>query len=236
MNKPILLGIGGAVVGVVVAFAAFTFLMGGETPVAAAAPPTQPVNVSGKLGPHLTLADRVFNLLPEPGSDRQYLKLQTVIEFESYDERWESVLHGCGHTNVGRTAPAETPATTEGETTPEATEESHGALLGGWGDLVVSAAPGGAPAPVLDRSSGGEVIDPCEAERQALMTEFEHEIGTGLQLIEDAVTTVVTAHTASEVATAEGKEALKAEIQAAVDALIHEPEVHRVLFLNFITQ
>ena len=68
------------------------------------------------------------------------------------------------------------------------------------------------------------------------MAEFEHEIGTGLQLIEDAVTTVVTGHSVSEIVTPEGKEALKAEIKAAVDELIHEPHVHRVLFLNFITQ
>ncbi len=214
MNKPIVLGIGGALVGVVVAFAAFTFLMGGGGETVVAAPPTEPVNVAGKLGPHLTLADRVFNLLPEAGSDKSYLKLQTVIEFETYDTRWAYVLGGCGH------------------------GEPHGMRFqgGATGDLVVSARPAGASAPPQDRTSGGETVDPCEAEEHALMSEFEHEIGSGRQLIEDAVTTVVTGHTASEIASPEGKEALKQEIALAVDDLIHAPKVHRVLFLNFITQ
>lgn len=211
MNKPIVLGIGGALVGVVVAFAAFTFLMGGGAEPVVAAPPTEPVNVSGKLGPHVTLTDRVFNLLPEAGSDKTYLKLQTVIEFETFDPRWANVLAGCGH-------------------------DAHGAALGMAGDLMVSSVPGGAPGAPLEGAASGPAVDPCEAERTALMTEFEHEIGTGLALIEDAVTTVVTGHTVSEVVTPEGKEQLKAEIKAAVDELIHEPHVHRVLFLNFITQ
>ncbi len=212
MNKPIILGIGGAVVGVVVAFAVFTFLMGGGAAPAVAAPPTEPVNVTGKLGPHLTLGDRVFNLMPESASAPTYLKLQTVIEFETFDERWQYVLGGCGH-------------------------DEHGARLGVTGDLMVSSVPGAVPSRPLDgAAASGPTVDPCEAERTALMGEFEHEIGTGLQLIEDAVTSVVTGHTASEIVTPEGKELLKAEIQAAVDELIHEPRVHRVLFLNFITQ
>ncbi|MGE3961781.1 MAG: flagellar basal body-associated FliL family protein [Dehalococcoidia bacterium] len=213
MNKPIILGIGGAVVGVVVAFAAFTFLMGGSGTTVVAAPPTEPVNVGGKLGPHVTLSDRVFNLLPEAGSDKTYLKLQTVIEFETYDERWQYVLNGCGH------------------------GDDHGALFGVGGDLMVSAVPAGAPVRPLDgAAAAGPEVDPCDAEYQALMSEFDHELGTGLQLIEDAVTTVVTGHTAAEIATTEGKEALKEEIKVAIDELIHEPKVHRVLFLNFITQ
>jgi len=211
MSKPIVLGLGGALVGVVVAFAAFTFLLGDGASSAVAAPPTAPVNVAGKLGPHLTLRDRVFNLMPEATSDRTYLKMQAVIEFETYDQRWQHVLNGCGRAG-------------------------HAADLGASGDLMVSAVPGAAPTGALDGASSGGDVDPCEAERAALMSEFEHEIGTGLQLIEDAVTTVVTGHTAAEVVTPEGKEALKTEIQAAVDELIHEPRVHRVLFLNFITQ
>jgi len=212
VNKPIVLGIGGALVGVVVAFAAFTFLLGGGATPVVAARPTEPVNVTGKLGPHLTLGDRVFNLMPESASDKSYLKLQTVIEFETYDGRWQYVLGNCGH-------------------------NSHGALLGASGDLMVSSVPVSAPQrPLAEPSVAAPAVDPCVAERTALMEEFEREIGTGLHLIEDAVTTVVTRHTVSEIVTPEGKEALKAEIQAAVDALIHEPRVHRVLFLNFITQ
>src|SRR5690606_41379597 len=91
------------------------------------------------------------------------------------------------------------------------------ATLGASAARMVSAVPGAAPTRGLDGASSGGGVDPCETERAALMSEFEHEIGTGLQLIEDAVTTVVTGHTAAEVVTPEGKEALKTEIQAAVD-------------------
>ena len=214
MNKPIILGVGGAILGVAVAFAAFTFLMSGNGGEAlAAAPATEPVNVSGKLGPHVTLSDRVFNLLPESGSDKTYLKLQAVIEFETFDGRWQYVLNGCGQAEAG-----------------------HAALLTVPTDVMVSAVPAGVPLDAGDNTSSSEATDPCEAEQHALLTEFEHEIGTGLQLIEDAVTTVVTGHSASEVVTPEGKEVLKEEIKVAVDELIGEPKVHRVLFLNFITQ
>lgn len=222
MSKPILLGVGGAVAGVVVAFAAFTFLLGGDTPTVQAAPPTSPVNVAGKLGPHLTLADRVFNLMPEGGSDKTYLKLQTVIEFETYDTRWSHVLGNCGATHGARLDHGE--------------RDLSELDLDAAGHLMVSAAPAGAPGREAPLAGGGPAVDPCEAERAALMADFQHEIGTGLQVIEDAVTTVVTGHTMSEVVTPEGKEALKAEIKAAVDGLLHEPKVHRVLFLNFITQ
>jgi len=208
VNKPIILAVAGAVVGVAVAFAAFTFLMGGGDAVEAA-PPTEPVNVSGRLGPHVTLADRVFNLLPEQGSPN-YLKLQTVIEFETFDPRWAYVLGGCG--------------------------KGHAALpLTGGGALMVSALPSG-PAAVVEPGAGGPQVDPCDAEEASLQSAFEHQIGTGVQLIEDVVTTIVTSHTASEIASPEGKAALRAEIAAAVDGLIQAPRVHRVLFLNFITQ
>jgi len=210
MNKPIILAAGGAVAGIAVAFTAFMFLFsGGEE--AEAATPTEPVNVAGKLGPHITLSDRVFNLLPEPGAPN-YVKLQTIIEFATLDPRWEHVLHGCGK---GHTA------------VPPSSDLRASALM-------VSAVPGSVhPAP---SDAGGPAVDPCDSEQAALMSAFQHEIGTGIQVIEDAVTTIVTGHTASEIATPEGKAALREEIKAAVDALIGEPEVYRVLFLNFITQ
>jgi flagellar basal body-associated protein FliL len=207
MSKGIILAVAGALLGVVVAFAAFTFLSGGTEPVVAEAPP-EVVSVPGKLGPHITLADRVFNLLPDPSRGETYLKLQTVIEFETTDERWLNVLTGCG---------------------------AHGARLAPASELMVSTLPGGpvgAPAPGVEGAGG----DPCEAEQAALLAEFEHEIGTGRALIEDAVTSIISGHTASEVATPAGKEALKTEIQEAVEHLIEEPHVTRVLFLNFITQ
>jgi flagellar basal body-associated protein FliL len=210
VSKQIILAVAGALVGVGVAFAAFTFLMGGAEPVEAA-PPTEPVNVSGRLGPHITLADRVFNLLPEPGSPT-YLKLQTVIEFETHDPRWAYVLGGCS--------------------------KDHSAAPGlVTGALMVSAVPAGPPAlPAAPEAGGGPQVDPCDAEEASLQAAFEHQIGTGVRLIEDAVTTIVTSHTASEVATPEGKAALRAEIAAAVEQLIDNPRVYRVLFLNFITQ
>ncbi|MEX2376015.1 MAG: flagellar basal body-associated FliL family protein [Dehalococcoidia bacterium] len=210
MNKPIVLAAGGAVAGIAVAFAAFMFLFGGNEE-AEAAQPTEPVNIAGKLGPHITLSDRVFNLLPEPGAPN-YVKLQTVIEFETLDPRWDHVLHGCGKDHAAG------PASSDLRTSV----------------LLVSAAPGSArPAPA---AAGGPAVDPCDAEQAALLSAFQHEISTGIQVIEDAVTTIVTGRTASEIATPEGKAALREEIKAAVDSLIGEPGVYRVLFLNFITQ
>jgi flagellar basal body-associated protein FliL len=216
MKKPIILAIGGAVAGIAVAFVAFTmFLGGGSPPAAAAEAPLEPVHVAGKLGPRITLADRVFNLLTGPGESPVYLKLQTIIEFETTDQRWERVLTGCG------------------------AHEPHGAVLDAATEMYVSAAPAGivpAPVPIGPEAGGGEAGDPCEAEQAALLAEFEHQIGSGVALIEDAVTTIVTGHTAAEIATPAGKDALKAEIAAAVEELIEEPHVSRVLFLNFITQ
>ena len=81
-----------------------------------------------------------------------------------------------------------------------------------------------------------EAVDPCTAKEQKLQAEFEHEIGTGRALIEDAVLTVVSRRTVADVSTPEGKEALKADIKKAVEKIIHEPKVTRVLFTNFITQ
>lgn len=207
MNKPIILAVGGALVGVAVAFASFTLLLGGSEE-AEAAVPTEPVNVAGKLGPHITLSDRVFNLLPQPGSPN-YVKLQTVIEFETLDPRWEHVLHGCGKEHAFQSG----------------TDEST------W---TASSVPGTAGT-TLPATSGPE-LDPCDAEQEALLSAFRHEIGSGIQVIEDAVTTIVTGHTADEIATPDGKAALRDEIKAAVDDLIGEPAVYRVLFLNFITQ
>lgn len=211
MNKPIILAVAGALGGVVVAFLAFTFLMGGS-PAEAQEPPTEVIHVPGKLGPHITLQDRVFNLLTTAGGPPIYLKLQTVIEFETTDPQWERVMTGCG------------------------AHEPHGARLAG-GDVMVSALPAGAGAPIAPAAGGGGAsADPCEAEQATLLAEFEHEIGTGRALIEDAVTTIVTGHTAEEIATPDGKAALKAEIAEAIGHLIEEPRVSRVLFLNFITQ
>jgi len=208
MNKGIIMGLVGAVVGVAVAFGAFTFLMGGGDTVEAA--PETVVEVPGKIGPHITLADRVFNLLPSTRSSANYLKLQAIIEFETTDQRWEHVLTGCG-------------------------KSAHGAVFAVERDLFVAAVPGG-PASAAGASAGAP-SNPCEEELANLLSSFEQRIGNGRSLIEDAVTTIVTGHTADEISTPAGKDLLKAEIQAAVDALFHEdPKVKRILFINFITQ
>lgn len=209
MNKGILMGVVGAVLGVAVAFGAFTFLMGGSEPVEAA--PPEVVDVAGKIGPHITLADRVFNLLPSARSSANYLKLQTIIEFETTDQRWAHVLTGCG-------------------------KSAHGALLGWDRDVVVSALPTGA-GERRSQDASAPKADPCEHELEELMSSFEKSIGSGRALIEDAVTTIVTGHTADEIATPAGKEMLRAEIREAVDGIFHgEPRVKRVLFVSFITQ
>lgn len=86
-----------------------------------------------------------------------------------------------------------------------------------------------------------ETIDPTwfELAGEALeerLHEFSEEIGTGRQLLEDAITTIVSGKSFSDVSTTAGKDALREEIRAAVAALIEEPAVRRVLFTNFITQ
>jgi len=209
MNKGIIMGLVGAVLGVAVAFGAFTFLMGGGDTVEAA--PETVVEVPGKIGPHITLGDRVFNLLPSTRSSANYLKLQAIIEFETTDQRWQHVLTGCG-------------------------KSAHGAAFEVDRDLLVAAVPGGS-ASVPGANASAPKGDPCEEELAHLLSAFEQRIGNGRSLIEDAVTTIVTGHTADEISTPAGKEVLKAEIQAAVDALFHgDPKVKRVLFINFITQ
>lgn len=79
--------------------------------------------------------------------------------------------------------------------------------------------------------------DPCVAEEEELLDEFAVEIGSGMQLIEDAVTLIVTTKSADRLTTADGKEQLKQEIRrAAEDILGDEFRVTRVLFTTFIMQ
>ncbi len=77
----------------------------------------------------------------------------------------------------------------------------------------MSAAPGGRAEAAVAVPEGGSAANPCAAEEQRLLDEFAREIGTGRQLIEDAVTTAVTRHTAADLSTPGGKDALKAEIK-----------------------
>jgi flagellar basal body-associated protein FliL len=175
--KPIIVIAGGVVGGIAVAAGLFLFVFSGDGEAAEEPGPRTPVSAEGRLGPHIVLADRVFNL-QSTGSIPAYLKLQVLVEFGTDDERWEHVLHEC-------------PATS--------------------GD--------------------------CAAQEQALLEEFERSIGTGRQLMEDAVTTIVTSYSVAEVTSPGGKEELRGEIKQTVNALMGERHaVTRVLFLNFITQ
>ena len=85
-------------------------------------------------------------------------------------------------------------------------------------------------------ASEGDDVGPCKALENELLHEFEEEIGTGRSLIEDAITTIVSARTYEELSGPEGREELRAEMVHTIGELIHEPEVTRVLFLEFLTQ
>lgn len=79
--------------------------------------------------------------------------------------------------------------------------------------------------------------DPCVAEEEELLEEFAVEIGSGLQLIEDAVTLIVTTKSSDWLATADGKEELKHEIRQAIEDILGDDFlVTRVLFTTFIMQ
>ncbi len=196
MNKTIMSAVVGLVAVVAIGGGAYFFLFSGSGDDAEAAEgeametvggeldatgEATPVAVDGKLGPHITLEGRVFNLLVVAGEPLAYLKLETVIEFETFDEEWAYVLHGC----------------------------------------------------VFVPGSGGSA---CAEEEHTLLAKFEEEIGTGRQLIEDAVTSIVSGKTANEIATPEGKDTLREEIRQAVELVILEPRVRRVLFTDFVTQ
>lgn len=178
MSKMLIFIVVGVLAGAGVAAGGFMYFYPGSGEAVATPEPT-PVNVAGKLGPHITFPSRVLNLRSEPGKSPVYLKLETLIEFETTSKDWAHVLHGC-------------------------------------------VAEGGA--------------SPCKAEEETLLHEFEEEIGSGRKLIDDAITTIVSAKTLAEVSTPDGKERLRAEILQAVHELIPEPHVKRVLFTDFVTQ
>ena len=89
LKKPLPLAVGGVAIAAVAA-AAFLFLgSGGSDAVEEEAAEQEPatVQVAGKLGPHITLDDRVFTLASSVDSPR-YAKLQIVLEFETEDPTW----------------------------------------------------------------------------------------------------------------------------------------------------
>jgi flagellar basal body-associated protein FliL len=181
LTKVIIFAGGGLALAGGIGAALFFFVFSGSGSSEATAEPTAeatPVHVEGKLGPRIVLESRVFNLRTEPGEPATYLKLETVIEFETSSEEWGFVLHGC----------------------------------------------------VAEGAAG------CLAEEERLLHEFDEEIGSGRTLIEDAVTSIVTAKSLVEISTPEGKEALRAEILHAVKDAVPEPHVVRVLFTDFVSQ
>lgn len=200
----------GALLGAGVATAVVVVAIGGigRTDSAPTVEPT-PVRVAGKLGPHLVLADRVFNLRTPAGAAPAYAKIQTTIEFETTSAAWARVLNGCAM-DVHPTTRT---------------------------DTLVTAGAGGAstssrPAP----EEQGPAEGPCAAEERLLLADFDHDIGTGRQLIEDALTGIITRLEAAEIATPQGKEALKEAIRRRVEELIPEHRAVRVLFSTFIIQ
>lgn len=66
------------------------------------------------------------------------------------------------------------------------------------------------------------------------LEEFHEEMP--LLLLEDAVTSTVSAKSVADISTPAGKEQLRAEILAAIKELLPEEHIYRVLFTNFITQ
>ena len=165
MKKKLII-VGAPVALLAIGAALYFFMFRGSGSSAAALVEPTPVAFEGRLGPHITLKERVFNLANGEGGDKHFVKLGVVIEFETTDPKWLKLS----------------------------------------GEPLVLA-----------------------------LEEFDHEIGSGRQLIEDAITNIVSGRHVEELSTVEGKDALRAEILAAIAELVHEPVVHRVLFTNVIT-
>ncbi len=66
--------------------------------------------------------------------------------------------------------------------------------------------------------------------------EFNLLINPRVPLLNDAITTIITTKNADELATAEGKERLRAELKERFSAFIEEPKVVQVYFTEFVMQ
>ena len=153
---------------------------------------------------------------------------------------------GGGSEAVGEPTPEPTPVVVEGRLGPRLVIDSR----------VFNLQPGAESAPaylklaiVIEFETTSEdwawvlhgcvaegAASPCVAEEERLLHEFEEEIGSGRTLIEDAITTIVSAKTLEEVSAPEGKAHLREEILEAVHHTIPEPHAVRVLFTDFVTQ
>lgn len=66
--------------------------------------------------------------------------------------------------------------------------------------------------------------------------QFTHHLQHEMPKIHDAIATVFGSHTADEVSTTDGKEALKHELIEAINHHLHEEKVENIYFEVFITQ
>lgn len=216
MTKLMLLGTAGLLAAAGIGFAVFTFVLGGTgNPAEAAQHPSVPVNVPGRVGPRITTADRVLNL-KSPANDPKYLKMQATIEFETADPLWAWVLGGC---KGKQPKPAK-----------------HTTYLAPVNPPMVSSDISSLRQSTAEVDAEGAVEPVCVATEKTLVAQFEEELGTGRSVIEDIVTTVVTHHTFDEISSPDGKERLKREIEEAIEEVMPEPRVVRVLFTNFVSQ
>ena len=115
MSKTIIFAAVGLLAAVAVAAALFMFVLGGSSSESAAedaepTPEPTPVVVDGKIGPHIILEVRLYTLRAT-GEEQRYVKLSIVIEFETFEEEWADILHGCvfasGEEEVGPCKAAE---------------------------------------------------------------------------------------------------------------------------------
>ncbi len=92
--------------------------------------------------------------------------------------------------------------------------------------------------PYLVLPSGPEPVEEGEAAAGGVDSDAPGELGKRMPMIRDAVIRVLSAKTADEVLTLEGKEILKEELIEAINesSNLDEPPVINVYFLEFIVQ
>ncbi len=73
-------------------------------------------------------------------------------------------------------------------------------------------------------------------ERRKRAAELESEVDARAAILNDALTTIVTAKTAEDLADAAGKEALREELRARFNALLGKPEIVKVYLTDLLVQ
>jgi hypothetical protein len=102
LRKPIVLAVTGMIAGLGVAAAVFTFGFDGGD--AHATGEAEVITVPGRIGPHIEVCERVFNLV-SPTESPRHLKLRALIEFETTDQRWQHALTGCAAVPLATSRP-----------------------------------------------------------------------------------------------------------------------------------